>query len=71
MPKPTKDNDIIKYNISYDANGGIASKTEETIEQNINYYFDYWSSDKSGNGERYTDSSSFTEETEVFAIWGK
>ena len=71
LPKPTKDNDIIKYNITYDARGGIASKTEETIEQNIEYYFDYWSSDKSGNGEHYTDSSSFTEETEVFAIWGK
>lgn len=71
LPKPTKDNDIIKYNIFYDAKGGIASKTEETIEQNIQYYFDYWSSDKSGNGERYTDSSSFTKKTEVFAIWKK
>lgn len=71
LPKPTRNNDIIKYNIYYNAMGGTASKTKETIEQNINYYFDYWSSDKSGNGEHYTDSSSFTKETEVFAIWRK
>lgn len=69
LPKPLKEDSVEIYNVIYNSNGGLSSKVSETVTKTETYEFDYWCSNSSGTGIQYSDSSSFTESTEVYAIW--
>lgn len=66
LEKPIKKPIEKNYTVKYNSAGGTASKTQEQVTQILSYDFDYWRSD---TGVRYDDSSSFKEETEVWAEW--
>jgi uncharacterized repeat protein (TIGR02543 family) len=69
LPKPLKEDSVEIYNVIYNGNGGLSSKISETVTKTETYEFDYWCSNSSGTGIQYSDFSSFTESTEVYAIW--
>lgn len=69
LTKPTKSNINETYIITYNGNGGTSSKSSDVVNKNITYDFAYWCSNSDGTGTRYTDSSTFTTNTDVYAIW--
>ena len=69
LSKPKKDDELKTYRVTYNSDGGVTSKLSEDVEATISYNFAYWCSNSSGTGTQYTDSSSFTKATTVYAIW--
>jgi len=69
LSKPTKSNKYNTYSIIYNNNGGIVSKISDTVNKTIIYTFDHWNSDPNGNGIQYDNTSIFTDNTTVYAIW--
>ena len=69
LTKPTRSPANETFTINYNGNGGTSTKSSDTATRQVNYEFAYWCSDSSGNGTRYTDTASFTSNSEVYATW--
>lgn len=69
--KPTLSVPGNTYNIYLDPAGGIVTPTEVFATTVIQYEFTGWNSDPNGNGIAYTDNTTFTEATTVYATWNK
>jgi len=69
LSKPTRSSGSETFTVIYNGNGGTVNRYSDNATRTVNYNFAYWCSNSTGDGTRYTDSTSFNDSTSVYAIW--
>lgn len=72
LSKPSRDYDIdASYTVTFDPNGGSCNTDNLQARDLTLYEFNCWNSNKEGNGSNYTDETSLTSESIVYAKWNE